>query len=89
MKIIPKPGSSWRSGPAAVFAIAILILLAGTGVIFHNESNYRSSKAQEVQVQAEILAASVQAALDFGDPIAAEEAVNAFKTNRQVRWVGV
>jgi signal transduction histidine kinase len=42
----------------------------------------------ETRSQAEVLAASLTAALDFEDAYAANEAVSAFRVNRQVRWVG-
>jgi signal transduction histidine kinase len=42
----------------------------------------------ETTGQAEVLAASVTAALDFDDAYAANETVSAFRVNRQVRWVG-
>ena len=44
-----------------------LLLLAGIGIILQNEAAYRDLQAQETRVQADILAASVTAALDFGD----------------------
>jgi signal transduction histidine kinase len=89
MKWVPRLGDKWGSGPGAIFAIALFLLLAGLGLIIQNEANYREIKAQETHVQAEILAATVTAALDFDDPQAAQEAVDAFRVNRQVRWIAV
>ncbi len=89
MKLVPRLGEDWRSGPAAIFAIAVLLLLAGFGLILQNEASYRAAKAQETQVLGEILAATVAPALDFQDAKAAQEAVDAFRANAQVRWIGV
>ena len=77
------------NAPAAIVAIVALLLLAGIGIIAQNEAAYRELQAQETRVQAEILAESVEAALDFGDRQAAQEAVDAIRVNRQVRSVGV
>ncbi len=89
MKLLPPTGENWRSGPVAIFALAFLLLLAGMGIIIQNEASYREIKAQETRVQAEILAATVAPALDFDDPQAAQESVDAFRVNRQVRWIGI
>jgi signal transduction histidine kinase/CheY-like chemotaxis protein len=77
------------NAPTAIVAIVALLLLAGIGIIAQNEAAYRELQSQETRVQAEILAASVTAALDFGDGPAAQEAVDAIRVNRQVRTVGI
>ena len=77
------------SAPSLIILAVSLLLLAGIGVILQNEAAYSERQRQETRVQAEILAASVAAALDFGDPTAAQEAVNAIRVNRQVRAVGI
>ncbi len=79
----------WRSLPVPVIAAVLLLLFAGVGVILQNEAAYREQKVHEAEVQAEILAASVTAALDFGDSGAAQESVDALRVNPQVRTVGV
>jgi signal transduction histidine kinase len=79
----------WGMAPAAIVGIVGLLLLAGLGTIALNEAAYRDLQRQEARVQAEILAASVTAALDFGDRQAAQEAVDAIRVNRQVRTVGI
>ena len=90
MKLAPVIGDKgWRWGPAAIFALAVLILLAGAGVILNNESNYDRARADYAQSLAEILSASSAAAVDFNDPLAAQEAADAFRVNRQVRWIGL
>jgi signal transduction histidine kinase len=82
------PGQ-WSAAPVAIVAMVVLLLLAGIGVILQSEAAYRDLQQQETRVQADILAASVAAALDFGDRIAADEAIDAIRVNRQVRSVGV
>ena len=79
----------WGNAPFAIVATVALLLLAGIGIILQNEAAYRDLQAQETRVQAEILSASVAAALDFGDAEAARQAVEAIRVNRQVRSVGV
>ena len=85
----PRLPRSWIDAPAAIVAVVVLILLIGIGVIMQSEAAYRDLQEQETRVQAEILAASVTAALDFEDRVAANEAVSAIRVNRQVRSVGV
>jgi signal transduction histidine kinase len=80
--------SNWRSGPLLIFALAAFIVLAGIGTLIYNDRLYESMRSAETKSQAEVLAASLTAALDFGDAYAANEAVSAFRVNRQVRWVG-
>ena len=79
----------WRSVPAAAGLMAALLLLAGLGIIFQSESAYREQKVREARDQAEILAASVTAALDFADAAAAQESVNALRVNPQIRSAAV
>ena len=81
--------SGWRSAPIAIFGIALLILLGGFGVIVQNESTYTHARVEQTQGLADILAASVAAAVDFNDPVAAQEAVDAFRTNNQVQRIGI
>jgi signal transduction histidine kinase len=79
----------WSAAPVAIIATVVLLLLAGIGVIVQSEAAYRDLQQQETRVQADILAASVAAALDFGDAVATDEALEAIRVNRQVRSVGV
>ena len=79
----------WRTAPIAIFGIALLFLIAGVGLIIQNESSYGHARVEQTQGLADILAASATAAVDFDDPVAAQEAVNAFRVNDQVRWIGV
>ena len=83
------PGSGWRSIPVAVLAAALLILAGGLAVILQYEDSYNRERVEQTQGLAEILAESATAAVDFDDPIAAEEAVEAFRVNDQVGWVAI
>jgi signal transduction histidine kinase len=78
----------WRSGPGLILALAAFIVLAGIGILLYNDRGYESARRAETRIQAEVLGASLTAALDFEDRHAAGEAVSAFRVNRQVRWVG-
>ena len=89
MKLLARLPERWSNAPTFIVSFVALLVLAGLGVIIQNEAAYRDLQAQETRVQAEILAASVTAALDFGDSEAAREAVDAIRVNRQVRVVGV
>ena len=89
MRLLARLPERWSNAPAAIVVMVGLLLLAGIGIIAQNEAAYRDLQSQETRVQAEILAASVTAALDFGDVQAAQEAVEAIRVNRQVRTVGV
>ena len=79
----------WSNAPAAIILVVAFLLLAGIGIIFQNEAAYRDLQTQEIRAQADILSASVTAALDFGDREAAQQAVDAVRVNREVRALGV
>ena len=89
MRLLARLPEKWGNAPFAIVAAVVLLLLAGIGIILQNEAAYRDLQAQQTRVQAEILAASVAAALDFGDSEAAREAVGAIQVTRQVRSVGI
>src|SRR3546814_20601390 len=72
----------------AVPLMVIVLLLAGLWIIFQNEQNYRDEQRRAAHVQAEILAGSVTAALDFDDAHTAPDAANALQANRQVQKIG-
>src|SRR3546814_1783896 len=57
----------------AVPLMVIVLLLAGLWIIFQNEQNYRDEQRRAAHVQAEILAGSVTAALDFDDAHTAQD----------------
>ena len=63
----------WSNAPAAIVLIVAFLLLAGIGIILQNEAAYRDLQVQETHAQADILAASVNAPLDFGDRETAQQ----------------
>ncbi|MFL6858855.1 MAG: ATP-binding protein [Allosphingosinicella sp.] len=89
MRPIARLADRWPNVPIAGAAAALLLLLAGVAVIALSARTNYALKRQETQVQAQILAASVTAPLDFGDPATAQEAAAAFGVNRQVAAAGV
>jgi signal transduction histidine kinase/CheY-like chemotaxis protein len=89
MRRLARLPERWSGAPSAIVAIVVLLLLAGIGIILQNEAAYRDLQAQETRVQADILSASVTAALDFCDRQTAQEAVDTIRVNRQIRAIGV
>ncbi|HZF41948.1 MAG TPA: response regulator [Sphingomonadaceae bacterium] len=79
----------WQSLPTAASLIAGLLLIAGLGIIFQSERAYDAQKVHESVIQAQILAESVAAPLDFSDPSTAQEAVDALRVNAQTRLATV
>jgi signal transduction histidine kinase/CheY-like chemotaxis protein len=79
----------WRSAPLAIFAIAVLILLGGIAVIVQNEGTYDRARVEQTRGLADVLSASATAAVDFDDPVAAQQAVNAFRVNDQIHWIAI
>lgn len=77
----------WRSAPMAMLGLALLILLAGVGVIVQNEWTYNRARTEQTQALSDILAASSAAAVDFDDPVATRQAVAAFRVNNQIRRI--
>ncbi len=89
MRPFNRLAARWRSVPTAATLMAAVLLLAGLGIIFQSEDAYHDQKVREAGVQAEILAASVTAALDFVDAAAAQESVDALRVNPQIRSAAV
>lgn len=89
MKPLRKSLLEWRTAPQTIFVVAVLILVGCIGIILQNEATFRSARDRQALVAAQVLANSVTAAVDFGDPVASREAVDAFRVNPQVRYVGV
>ncbi len=79
----------WRLIPIVAALGALAVLLTGGTVAFLNERLYERQKLREAQVQAQILAASVTAALVFEDQAAAHEYVGALRVNPEVMAAGV
>jgi signal transduction histidine kinase/CheY-like chemotaxis protein len=62
----------------------LLLVLAGTYMVFHNERSYRDTKTQQIDAQAAILASTVAPAIEFDDAKAAQEYVNALASDAGV-----
>ena len=67
----------------------LLLLLASLWIIYQGERSYRTEQQRAAEVQAEILAASATAALDFEDRATAQESANALRANPQVKMAGI
>ena len=81
--------SGWRSAPIAIFGIALLILLGGVAVVIQSNSMYGRARVEQTQSFADVLAASTAAAVDFEDAVAAQQSVDAYRVNKQIRRIGV
>lgn len=73
----------------SVLPAAIALLLAGLILIAYENLSYRQQKLQEISVQAEILAASITAAMEFNDAKTAQEYLNALAANPEIVAAGV
>ena len=89
MRFIRKSLPHWGTAPSVIFFIAMVILVGGFAIIYQNEVAFRAARDRQALVAAEVLGNSVTAAVDFGDPVAAQQSVDAFRVNPQVRYVGV
>jgi signal transduction histidine kinase len=78
-----------RAVPWVALIGALLVLLAGVLMALYEENLYQAQKLRETREQAEILAASVTAALSFGDRQAATEYLDALKVNPEIEAAGV
>jgi signal transduction histidine kinase len=75
--------------PMAALAVAIVLVISGVAMAFYIDRFTTEQKIDEVNVQARILASTVTAALQFGDKAAAQEYVNALRTNPEIQVVAV
>ncbi|HEY1837699.1 MAG: ATP-binding protein [Rhizomicrobium sp.] len=78
-----------RAIPWAALVGALLVLLAGIAIALYEEQLYDTQKLRETREQAEILAASVTAALSFHDRSAVDEYVEPMRVNPEIEAVGV
>ncbi|HTI68020.1 MAG TPA: ATP-binding protein [Caulobacteraceae bacterium] len=85
----PKTASTWRRVPVIAAASIAGLLLVAILVTVHNEQAYRADKQSEAQAQAQVVAASVTAALAFDDRAAANEYLSALRANGQVEAAAV
>jgi signal transduction histidine kinase/ActR/RegA family two-component response regulator len=75
--------------PAIGIGIASLLLVASLGLAYHNEDQARAEKIREVEVQANVLAASLAGPLAFDDQTATREYIEALKASPEFDAVGV
>ncbi|MDB5461261.1 MAG: integral rane sensor hybrid histidine kinase [Caulobacteraceae bacterium] len=68
---------------------ALVLVVAGLAVAAYNENTFKAQASREAQVQADIVAASVTAALAFDDESAAQEYLDALRANPQVEAAGL
>jgi signal transduction histidine kinase/ActR/RegA family two-component response regulator len=81
----PFPGQGLRRiSMAAAMIAAVLLVAAGLAVAGYNEGLFRAQAAREAQVQADILAANLTAALAFDDEAAAGQYLGALRANPEV-----
>jgi signal transduction histidine kinase len=85
----PRFTARWRMAPAIALGSAIVLLITGLAIGVYNEQVYQAQKEHEAGVQAQILAASVTAALAFNDRNAAGEYLAALRANPEVETAGV
>jgi len=78
-----------RELPWAAFAGAIVLLLAGTFAALYEDALYQSQRAQSALGQARVLAASIPAALSFGDREAVQEYVRPMEVNPEIAAIGL
>jgi signal transduction histidine kinase len=82
-----KRGIGWPM--IAALLAAALLLAAGIGMARYEDNLYSTQQVRDVTEQAQILAASVTAAVSFGDEKAAQEYVDALKVNPELRAAGI
>ena len=69
--------------------ITAILLAAGVTSAWVGEQDFRSQKVQQAEAHANVLAASVSAALAFEEAPEAEQAISALRANSDVQAVGV
>jgi signal transduction histidine kinase len=79
----------WRLTPLIAIATAIALLISGLMIVYYGESTYRAERANDTEVQAQILSATVVAALTFNDRPAAEIYAYALSANPQIEAAAV
>jgi signal transduction histidine kinase/CheY-like chemotaxis protein len=84
-----RPRGLRRVTAAVAMFAAMALVAAGLAVAGYNESLFRDQAAREAQVQADILAASLTAALAFDDADAAQQYLNALSANPEAEAAGL
>jgi signal transduction histidine kinase len=83
------PGTTWNLPIIGALAAASLLLLAGIGMARYEDQLYAAQQTRDITGQAEILAASVTAAVSFDDAAAAQEYVRALEANPDLQAAGI
>ena len=78
-----------RFSPAIAMLVALALLAAGVVAVYQGERSYDTQKANEVEVQARILASTVSAAVFFGDREAAQGYANALGGDPQLQSAAI
>ena len=78
-----------RLPPLIAIAAAVTLLLAGFAIAYYQEHLFGLQQRREVQEQADILAASVSAALVFNDNAATQEYLDALRVNPELDAMAV
>jgi signal transduction histidine kinase/ActR/RegA family two-component response regulator len=79
----------WRGVSGAIAVSVAILILVGLSIVAQGEANVYSQKHQDAQVQANVLAATSSAAVDFLDPEGLKEAVSALGANPEIKWAQV
>jgi signal transduction histidine kinase len=79
----------WNWPIVAALMAAVLLVLAGVAMARYEDELYAAQQTRDVIEQASILAASVTAAVSFGDAAAAQEYIDALKVNPELQAAGV
>jgi len=74
----------WEATPVVAVIGAVVLLIAGLLATLYNQGIYQGQKLNEVQVQAQVVAASVAGALAFEDSAASTQYLSALKRNPEV-----
>src|ERR1700722_12651885 len=75
--------------PLLALAAAVVLVLAGIGLSIWFQRSNAAQQVDEVTAQARIVAATVTAALTFDDQNAAQEYVNALRTNPAIEAAAI
>jgi signal transduction histidine kinase len=89
MKTLLPRWESWSLPVVGVLLAAAVLLSAGILMAVYEEQLYSAQQTKDVREQAQILAASVTAAIDFGDGGAAREHLDALKVNPELEAAGI
>lgn len=79
----------WNPSVVMALVAAAMLLAAGVLMAIYEERLYSAQQVKNIREQAQILAASVTAAIVFDDRRAAQEYVEALATNPELQAAGV